>query len=152
MIASSMETPVGAAWFAGDDQGLAVLRLGDPDPAWTVEADAFPEARRQLREYFAEGRRVFDLELNPRGTDFQKRVWDRLLEIPSGTTTTYGALAAELGSVARAVGSANGANPIWLVVPCHRVLGSDGSLTGDAGGIEVKRWLIDFEARQGSLF
>lgn len=151
MIASSTETPVGTAWIAGDGSALAALRIGEPDPAWTIEQGAFEEARRQLGQYFARERTRFELPLAPHGTDFQRRVWDRLLEIPFGQTTTYGALADELGSVARAVGSANGANPIWLVVPCHRVLGSDGSLTGYAGGLPVKRWLLDFEGRQGSL-
>ncbi len=143
---------MGTAYVAGDGDAIAVLTLGEPDPAWVIEAEAYPEARQQLGQYFGRQRRVFDLKLAPAGTDFQRRVWDRLLEIPYGTTSSYGALAAELGSVARAVGSANGHNPIWLVVPCHRVIGSKGQLTGYAGGLAVKRWLLEFEARQRSLF
>lgn len=152
MIATSTATPIGTAWIAGTDEGIAALRLGEPDPAWEIDPAAHPEARRQLAQYFARERETFELPLNPGGTPFQRRVWDRLLEIPFGRTTSYGVLADELGSVARAVGSANGANPIWLVVPCHRVLGAKGELTGYAGGLRVKRWLLDFEAAQKSLF
>lgn len=106
-------------------------------------------AREQLAEYFAGGRRLFDLPLAPRGTDFQQRVWLRLRDIPYGQTRSYGQVAAELGlepGAARAVGLANGANPLSIVVPCHRVVGSDGSLTGFGGGLERKRFLLDLES------
>jgi len=118
------------------------------------------EAHRQLREYFDGERRVFDLPLRPVGTEFQRRVWEVLETVPWGTTTTYGAIAARLGmppGASRAVGAANGANPIAIVVPCHRVIGSDGRLTGYAGGLPRKAGLLRLEgimteADQESLF
>jgi methylated-DNA-[protein]-cysteine S-methyltransferase len=104
---------------------------------------------RQVQEYCAGERRVFDLELAPRGTEFQWKVWNALLEIPFGQTTSYGALAAKLRQpgAARAVGLANGANPIGLIIPCHRVIGSDGSLTGYGGGLPLQRALLAHEAQ-----
>ena len=112
--------------------------------------------RRQLDEYFAAQRREFDLPLDPRGTDFQRRVWKRLLDIPYGETTTYGRLATDLGDAkaSRAVGLANGSNPIPIVIPCHRVIGADGSLTGFGGGLTIKQQLLDLERshRQPRLF
>ncbi|MCP4810323.1 MAG: methylated-DNA--[protein]-cysteine S-methyltransferase [Proteobacteria bacterium] len=149
MWAASLETPVGTSWIAGEE-AISVIRLGEVDPAWRIAPEAFVAAREQLTAYLSGERTTFELDLAPAGTPFQKRVWAALERIPAGTT--YGALASELGSVARAVGSANGANPIWVVVPCHRVIGADGSLTGYAGGVDVKRWLLDHEARQTSLF
>ena len=118
------------------------------------------EADRQLAAYFAGDLRVFDLPLRPAGTEFQRRVWDQLATVPWGRTTTYGAIAARLGlppGASRAVGAANGANPIPVVLPCHRVIGSDGTLTGYAGGLERKALLLRLEqvpteADQGSLF
>ncbi len=117
-------------------------------------------ARAQLAEYFAGRRRVFDLPLRPEGTDFQQRVWAVLAGVPWGTTTTYGRIAADLRlppGTSRAVGAANGANPIPVVLPCHRVIGSDGTLTGYAGGLERKATLLRLEgvateADQGELF
>ena len=114
------------------------------------------DAVQQLREYFAGERKTFQLELNPQGTPFQKKVWTSLLEIPYGTTTTYLALSRKLGDekTIRAVAAANGKNPLWIVVPCHRVIGSDGSLTGYAGGLSRKKWLLEHEnpPAQTSLF
>ena len=118
------------------------------------------EAHRQLAEYFAGRRRVFDLPLRPAGTEFQRRVWDVLATVPWGSTTTYGAIAARLGlppGASRAVGSANGANPLPVVLPCHRVIGADGTLTGYAGGLERKALLLRLEgvateADQDALF
>lgn len=106
-------------------------------------------ARAQLEQYFAGQRREFDLPLEPRGTDFQRRVWQRLMSIPYGETTTYGALARELGDpgASRAVGLANGSNPIPIVIPCHRVIGADGSLTGFGGGLTVKQALLELESK-----
>ena len=113
-------------------------------------------ARTQLQEYFAGQRRNFDLPLDPRGTEFQLRVWKWLLKIPYGETTTYGALASELGDAraSRAVGLANGSNPIPIVIPCHRVIGADGSLTGFGGGLAIKQQLLELERadRQPRLF
>ncbi|HKJ57446.1 MAG TPA: methylated-DNA--[protein]-cysteine S-methyltransferase, partial [Nitriliruptoraceae bacterium] len=112
------------------------------------------EAARQLDEYFAGARRAFDLSLAPDGTAFQRRVWDRLLQVEHGTTCTYLDIAMDVGgpTAVRAVGTANGANPIPIVVPCHRVIGSDGTLVGYAGGLDRKRWLLDHEAGVQSLF
>jgi methylated-DNA-[protein]-cysteine S-methyltransferase len=109
---------------------------------------------RQVQEYCAGERTDFDLELAPRGTEFQQNVWNALLEIPFGQTTSYGALAAKLGQpgAARAVGLANGANPIGLIIPCHRVIGSDGSLTGYGGGLALKRALLAHEAQVAGGF
>lgn len=121
-----------------------------PDAAALGEADdtVAADAVAQLGEYFAGSRTVFDLTLAPRGSAFQRRVWAALAAIPSGQTRTYGELARELGSAARAVGGAVGRNPISIVVPCHRVIGTNGTLTGYAGGTERKRWLL---AHEGAL-
>ena len=106
------------------------------------------ETERQLAEYFSSTRTAFDLPLAPRGSEFQKTVWQALRKIPFGETRSYLALAKELGSAnaVRAVGAANGKNPLSIVVPCHRVIGTDGALTGFAGGLEVKAKLLDFES------
>src|SRR5205085_9923425 len=108
-----------------------------------------PEPARQLREFFAGERTAFELPLRPAGTPFQRAVWDALLEVPYGETTGYGALAQRLGrpGAARAVGLANARNPLAIVVPCHRVVGASGALTGYAGGLERKRFLLELEAR-----
>jgi methylated-DNA-[protein]-cysteine S-methyltransferase len=115
------------------------------------------EAIRQLGEYFARTRRTFDLRIEPRGSDFERRIWMRLCDIPYGRTTSYGALAAEFGLTngARAVGRANGCNPIPIVIPCHRVIGGDGSLVGFGGGLALKRALLELEGalpQQPALF
>ncbi len=133
-----------AAVLFADEQSLASLLGADatvsPDPARAALAVA------QLSAYFAGKLDAFDLPLAPAvGTPFQRRVWQALTRIPFGTTWSYARLAAETGGVARAVGAANGANPICIVVPCHRVIGADGSLTGYAGGLERKRWLLRHE-------
>lgn len=154
-------TPVGEMAAAVDDDGRLVrlsfsslrgdaeierdaARRGEP-VAWNSDrADA---AARQLADYFAGRRTTFDLPLAPRGTAFQQRVWDELARIPFGQTTSYRALAERIGSPAavRAVGRANATNPLPIVVPCHRVIGADGSLTGYAGGIPAKEWLLALE-------
>ncbi|MGL5851181.1 MAG: methylated-DNA--[protein]-cysteine S-methyltransferase [Phycicoccus sp.] len=136
------------------------LRAGRPGAESAASVDVLAEAYRQLAEYFAGERRVFDLPLRPAGTAFQQQVWDVLATVPWGTTTTYGAIAARLGmppGAARAVGAANGANPLPIVLPCHRVVGSDGTLTGYAGGVDRKAALLRLEqvpteADQPSLF
>ena len=124
----------------------------------TLEQKSLPvltRTRRQLEEYFAGQRREFELPLEPRGTEFQRRVWQRLTQIAYGDTTTYGALADDLGNPngSRAVGLANGSNPIPIVIPCHRVIGADGSLTGFGGGLAIKSALLELErgARQPRL-
>jgi methylated-DNA-[protein]-cysteine S-methyltransferase len=153
MLYTTTESPIGELLLAGDEEHLQVLWMGGaPEPDW-VRADApFAAARTQLGEYFAGERLAFDLALAPAGTPFQQAVWEALRAIPYGTTTSYGALAAQLGrpGAARAVGAANGRNPIAVVVPCHRVVGADRSLTGFGGGLERKRTLLALEA--GSLF
>ncbi len=115
---------------------------------WKRDDAFFAGVVDQLRAYFAGHLTEFNVPLRPRGTLFQKRVWDALTEVPLGTTITYGALASHLGqaSASRAVGAANGKNPISLIVPCHRVIGTSGALTGYAGGLELKQWLLDHEA------
>lgn len=147
-----MESPVGPVRVWSD--GQAVIALGFApfrDPVADVregEDAVVVRARCQLQEYFAGERQDFDLPLSPSGTDFQLRVWAALRDIPYGRTASYGQIAASLGASAgasRAVGSANGANPIAIVVPCHRVIGADGTLTGYAGGLERKRTLLELE-------
>jgi methylated-DNA-[protein]-cysteine S-methyltransferase len=117
-----------------------------PGDGWTRDDDAFPEIRAQLDEWFGGERRAFDLDLDVRGTPFQQRVWAALESIPYGSTATYRSLVEACGGSARAVGAANGANPYAVVIPCHRLVGTNGSLTGYAGGLPAKRWLLDHEA------
>jgi methylated-DNA-[protein]-cysteine S-methyltransferase len=127
---------------------------GLPGLLWDAERCAVPT--RQVQEYFDGQRTAFDLPLNARGTQFQQRVWAELRRIPYGTTISYGELARRLGlndhAAARAVGAANGANPIGIVVPCHRVIGADGKLVGYAGGLDVKRKLLELEGALAPLF
>jgi methylated-DNA-[protein]-cysteine S-methyltransferase len=118
-------------------------------PEWRRDDSAFTEACGQLDEYFAGERTEFDLPLNPAGTPFQRRVWDALKTIPYGEIRSYGEIAEQIGrpGAARAVGLANGRNPISIVVPCHRVIGASGALTGYGGGLERKQYLLDLETR-----
>jgi methylated-DNA-[protein]-cysteine S-methyltransferase len=146
-------TPIGALLLAGDSRGLSCVgfqagpRAMRPHPDWVRSADAFPAAIEQLAAYFAGSLREFSLDLAPRGTPFQLEVWAALRLIPYGETLSYGALARRLGHPhgARAVGLANGANPLPVIVPCHRVIGADGSLTGFGGGLPIKRALLALE-------
>jgi methylated-DNA-[protein]-cysteine S-methyltransferase len=126
------------------------LTFGEPDP----RADVFARAETELKEYFAGQRTEFEVPLTLVGTPFQQRVWTALLDIPYGATTSYGELADRLGqpTASRAVGLANGKNPVSIIVPCHRVVGSTGSLTGYGGGLERKRYLLDFEQVRGTRF
>ncbi len=158
MSVAYLQTPLGIAYIEGDADGLQIVSItNDPIPSDFV---SIPEDLvtivQQLADYFTGKRTVFDLKLNPKGTDFQKRVWDELLNVPFGRTMSYLDLSRRLGDekAIRAVAAANGKNPIWLIVPCHRIIGSDGSLTGYAGGLWRKKWLIEFEkgGLQGSLF
>ena len=157
MESCTISTPLGIAKITGDENGLnAVTILSD----LTAVSDTIPEILQdsvyQLQEYFKGERQEFNLKLNPEGTDFQKRVWALLSEIPYGKTISYLELSKRYGDVKaiRAVASANGKNPFWIIVPCHRVVGSDGSLTGYAGGIHRKKWLLEHESpyKQQSLF
>lgn len=152
-----IKSPVGVTLIEGDETGVSKILVYDKEiqVSKTIPPE-LQEAVNQLNEYF-DGKRIdFDFAINPKGTDFQKRVWDSLLEIPFGKTMTYMEQAIKLGDVKaiRAVASANGKNPLWIVVPCHRVIGSNGSLTGYAGGLWRKKWLLDHEnpVKQQSLF
>jgi methylated-DNA-[protein]-cysteine S-methyltransferase len=154
MSYTTVASPIGELTLVGDEHGLAGLymevhRHGPArDPAWRRDHAPLAAAAEQLEQYFAGERTAFDLPLAPRGTAFQVRVWDLLREIPFGETTTYGALANRLGNprTVRAVGLANGRNPISIVVPCHRVIGAGGALVGYGGGLERKRALLAHEA------
>lgn len=148
-------SPVGELTLVADDRGLAAILWENDRPdrvrLGTLEEKAdhpvLVETERQLGEYFAGERRAFDVPLSFAGTDFQKRVWAALLAIPFGETRSYGEIADHLGApgASRAVGAANGRNPISIIAPCHRVVGSNGKLTGFAGGLEAKAFLLDLE-------
>jgi methylated-DNA-[protein]-cysteine S-methyltransferase len=151
---TTVPSPIGELTLTGDGDALTGLYMEhhrhrpplDPD---AIRAEApFTEARWQLAQYFAGERRAFDLELRPAGTPFQREVWDALRAIPYGETISYGELARRVGrpAASRAVGLANGRNPVSIVVPCHRVVGASGSLTGYGGGIDRKRFLLALEA------
>lgn len=148
-----LDSPTGPLLLAGDEEGLSLIHFCDgtiprkPDPEWQQDARPFVEAMAQLNAYFAGELLDFQLRLNPRGTPFQLGVWKALCQIPYGHTISYGELARRIGkpSASRAVGLANGANPIAIVIPCHRVIGSNGKLTGYGGGLSNKRRLLDLE-------
>jgi methylated-DNA-[protein]-cysteine S-methyltransferase len=148
------DSPIGELLAVGDGVSLAELHMqggrtrAPIDPSWVRDDDAFALVRQQLDEYFAGTRRTFELPLLMDGGAFEKRVWGELLAIPYGETASYGEIAERVGNpaAARAVGLANGRNPIAVIVPCHRVIGADGSLTGYGGGLERKRLLLDLEA------
>lgn len=152
-----IQTPLGTAKIEGDANGLqAITVLNEREETTEIIPEVLEDAVYQLNEYFKGERKAFDLELNPEGTDFQKKVWGALLKIPFGKTISYLELSKTLGDVKaiRAVAAANGRNPLWIVIPCHRVIGSDGSLVGYAGGLHRKKWLLEHEspAKQQSLF
>ena len=154
LLYTRVESPIGELLLVGDGRALHGLHMQEGrtavsvHPGWRQADVPFADVRGQLAEYFAGERVDFDVPLAMAGSRFQRRVWDALQEIPYGETTTYGELARRLGrpSASRAVGLANGRNPIAVIVPCHRVIGSDGSLTGYGGGLERKRLLLDLEA------
>lgn len=155
----TIPSPVGALTLVASDAGLAAIlweddrpgrvKLGDLEEA--PEHPVLAEAERQLQGYFAGERKRFDVPLDFHGTDFQKRVWAALLTIPFGETRSYGEIARQIGrpGASRAVGAANGRNPISIIAPCHRVIGSNGSLTGFAGGLAAKELLLGMERRVG---
>ncbi len=153
------ESPLGELLVVGDGQHLTGLYLPShkgaeqPDASWRRDSALFAPVRSELQEYFAGQRRTFDVPLHPAGTPFQQRVWQELVRIPFGTTISYAELARRIGrpTASRAVGHANGQNPISIIVPCHRVIGANGRLTGYAGGLDKKRWLLDFECQDRSL-
>lgn len=152
-----LDSPVGRLTLVASDAGLAAVLWENDDPARVrldlgaenAQHPVIVEAARQLREYFAGSRTAFDLPLDPVGTPFQCQVWKLLLQIPYGETRTYGDLARMLGNpkAMRAVGAANGRNPLSIVAPCHRVIGANGELTGFAGGLEAKAYLLSLERR-----
>jgi methylated-DNA-[protein]-cysteine S-methyltransferase len=149
ILYTQIPSPIGQLLLDGNEHCLQGLHMSPaaPRPGWRSAREPFARAIEQLEQYFAGERVDFHLELDMRGTDFQKNVWDALLTIPYGETRSYGDLANALGDpgLAQAVGSANGRNPISIIVPCHRVVGADGSLTGYAGGLDRKRYLLEME-------
>lgn len=153
MLYTTIDSPLGEILIAGEEDGLRLIhfqhgrrpkRVGAD---WTRADEALREPRRQLKAYFAGELKQFDLPLRPEGTPFQQTVWQNLVEIPYGETTTYGELAAKIGkpTASRAVGAANGRNPIAIAIPCHRVVGSNGKLIGYYGGIDLKEKLLALE-------
>ncbi|MGB5272281.1 methylated-DNA--[protein]-cysteine S-methyltransferase [Eudoraea sp.] len=157
MATAYINTPLGSAKLEGDENGLTYVTVLETDePESKIIPEDLEDAVYQLNEYFEGKRQNFDLLLNPEGTEFQKKVWAALLEIPFGKTISYLELSKNLGDVKaiRAVASANGKNPLWIIIPCHRVIGSDGSLTGYAGGLHRKKWLLNHESpsKQQTLF
>lgn len=158
---TTMPSPVGELTLVASDQGLAAVLWENDDPKRVrlsprqkdKKHPVLLEAERQLSAYFAGKRETFSLKLDPAGTDFQKKVWEALLTIPFGETRSYAQIAQQVGSpkAVRAVGAANGKNPISIIAPCHRVIGSNGKLTGFAGGMEAKAFLLGLEAKKLGL-
>lgn len=151
------KTPIGTAKIIGNKNGIQAVSVLEENIKISSEIpECLQDCVKQLEDYFKGKRNNFDLKLNPQGTAFQKKVWEELLNIPFNTTRTYLEQSKALGDVKaiRAVASANGKNPIWIIIPCHRVIGSNGSLTGYAGGIWRKKWLLAHEnpVKQQSLF
>ncbi|WP_431108249.1 methylated-DNA--[protein]-cysteine S-methyltransferase [Winogradskyella poriferorum] len=152
-----IETPLGYAKIIGDQDGITSVSIVDTNED---TSESIPESlldcTTQLKAYFNNQLKTFDLKLNPEGSDFQKKVWKQLEKIPYGKTISYLELAKQLGDAKtiRAAASANGKNPLWIIVPCHRVIGTDGSLTGYAGGLHRKQWLLNHESeyKQQTLF
>ena len=152
-----IETPLGHAKIVGDNNGIsAVSILDSKEELSEVIPESLLECATQLKAYFNDQLKTFDLKLNPEGTSFQKKVWQQLQLIPYGKSISYLELSKQLGDVKaiRAVAGANGKNPLWIIVPCHRVIGTDGSLTGYAGGLHRKQWLLNHESefKQQTLF
>jgi methylated-DNA-[protein]-cysteine S-methyltransferase len=157
METTYIKTPLGTAEISGDEHGISIISILNAEREISENIpQILEEAVLQLQDYFSGKRNDFTFQLNPSGTDFQQKVWQELLNIPFGKTISYLDLSKKLGDVKaiRAVASANGKNPLWIVVPCHRVIGTDGSLTGYAGGLWRKKWLLEHESPsfQQSLF
>ena len=149
---TTMDSPLGVLRLYARGDQLTGVHFPDDDAAPSAPRHTtatLAAAATQLAEYFADDRHTFALPLAPEGTNFQRRVWDALLAIPFGETRSYGAVAAAIGrpAASRAVGAANGRNPISIIVPCHRVIGANGTLTGYGGGMAAKRWLLEHERR-----
>lgn len=156
MEVAYLQTPMGVAELQGDENGLASVSVLNKEKPIGIIPEVLEDAIYQFQEYFEGTRENFDLKLNPSGTDFQKKVWKALVEIPFGKTVSYLELSKKLGDpkAIRAVAAANGKNPLWIIVPCHRVIGSNGDLVGYAGGLHRKKWLLEHEspAKQMTLF
>lgn len=154
------DSPLGPILLAGTLQGIQHITFNSekhpkhPEANWQQSAKPFSKACKQLDEYFAGTRKTFSLRLAPDGTEFQQQVWQQLQNIPFGDTCSYGTIAAQLDNpkACRAVGAANGANPLPIVVPCHRVIGANGKLIGFTGGLAIKAWLLAHERGEQSLF
>lgn len=156
METAYIKTPLGTAKIVGDANGITVISILEDGELSAAIPATLQETVSQLQDYFNGKRHDFNFKINPKGTEFQRKVWNELLNIPFGKTLSYLDLSKKLGDVKaiRAVASANGKNPLWIVVPCHRVIGTDGSLTGYAGGLWRKKWLLEHEnpTAQQSLF
>lgn len=156
MEVAFIKTPLGIAAITGDENGITSISVLEEGSLSADIPIVLQDAVSQLNDYFEGKRTNFDFKLNPKGTEFQQKVWKALLEVPYGKTRTYLEQSKILGDVKaiRAVASANGKNPLWIVVPCHRIIGTDGSLTGYAGGLWRKKWLLEHEnpTTQQSLF
>lgn len=156
MFFTYLTSPIGSLRLAADNNALREIAFpkngapAPPQPDWREDASAFAQPIRQLRAYFAGDLETFNLPLAPQGTPFQQKVWNELLNIPYGETISYGELAKRIGNpnASRAVGLANGSNPIPIIIPCHRVIGSNGKLTGYGGGLPIKEKLLALERRQ----
>ena len=152
-----INSPLGFVLIEGNEEGISKISVTSDETILSETiSDLFDDVVTQLNEYFQGNRTDFQFKMNPIGTDFQKKVWEELLKIPFGKTVSYQEVTNNLGDpkAIRAVANANGKNPLWIVIPCHRVIGSDGSLTGYAGGLWRKKWLLDHEnpEKQQSLF
>jgi methylated-DNA-[protein]-cysteine S-methyltransferase len=152
-----IKSPLGFTKIVGDADGISsVVILNSEEKITHNIPEELEDCIMQLNEYFEGTRKQFDLKLNPEGTEFQQKVWKQLEQIPYGKTMSYLELSKQLGDIKaiRAVANANGKNPIWIIIPCHRVIGSIGNLTGYAGGLQRKQWLLDHESpyKQQSLF
>lgn len=157
MLHCIINSPLGNTKISGDINGVSEVKVLNSEEKITENIPIeLKDCVLQLKEYFAGNRQQFNLKLNAKGTDFQQRVWKQLAQISYGKTTSYLELSKQLGDVKaiRAVANANGKNPLWIITPCHRVIGSDGSLTGYAGGLHRKQWLLEHESpyKQESLF
>ena len=156
METAFIESPLGITKIVGNEEGISIISILSEGALSKEIPIILQECVSQLKQYFDGQRTDFTFKLNPQGTNFQQKVWKELLNIPFGKTMSYLDLSKKLGDVKaiRAVASANGKNPLWIVIPCHRVIGTDGSLTGYAGGLWRKKWLLEHEspAKQQSLF
>lgn len=160
MYTTEYLSPIGSLTLAADEHGLRHIvfpqgsRSFEAPPGWHCANSSFRDTITQLDEYFAGERKTFTVRLSPEGTDFQRSVWLALLQVGYGHTTSYGDIAKIIGKpkASRAVGAANGANPLPIIIPCHRVIGSSGRLTGFGGGLPTKQWLLAHERGEGQLF